>query len=75
MTATASDDTGVASVAFLLDGTRITTVSDPPYRATVSVPSTLAAGTHLHVEARAADFSGLEGIASRDVNIVAPAAA
>ena len=74
VTATAADDTGVASVAFLLDGTRITTVSDPPYRATVSVPSTLAAGTHLHVEARAADFSGLEGIASRDVNIVAPAA-
>jgi PKD repeat protein len=73
-TATAADDTGVASVAFLLDGTRIATVSDPPYRTTISVPSTLQSGAHLHIEARAADFSGLEGIASRDVNIVAPAA-
>ena len=74
MTATASDDTGVASVRFFLDGTRIATVADPPYLATLTLPATLPTGTRLHVEARALDFSGLEAVASQEVNLVAPAA-
>ena len=74
ITALASDDTGVASVRFFLDGTRIATVPDSPYLTTLLVPSTLPAGTRLHLEARAVDFSGLEGIASQDVTIVAAAA-
>ena len=74
ITATAADDTGVASVRFFLDGTRVATVVDPPYLATLSLPSTLPAGTRLHVEARAVDFSGLQSIASQDVDVVAAAA-
>ena len=74
VTATAADDTGVASVRFFLDGTRLATVADPPYLATLTLPATLPTGTRLHVEARALDFSGLEGVASQEVDLVAPAA-
>jgi RHS repeat-associated protein len=74
ITATAADEIGVASVRFFLDGARIATVFDPPYTTIVSLPSTLPAGTRLHIEARATDFSGLQGAASQDVDVVAAGA-
>ena len=71
ISATATDAVGVKSVRFSVDGTTFSTVFDPPYRTVLAVPRGLLAGTRLHVDARAVDFSGLQTLASKDIDIVA----
>ena len=71
ISATAIDIGGVESVRFFLDGTPIATVFDAPYTTVLAVPPGLIAGTRLRVEARAFDFSGLQTLASKDIDIVA----
>src|SRR6185295_16609451 len=74
ISASANDAAGVAAVRFFVDGTRIATVLDPPYQTVLAVPAGLVPGTRLHIEARAVDFSGLQSIATRDVDVIATGA-
>ncbi|MEQ1868665.1 MAG: papain-like cysteine protease family protein [Vicinamibacterales bacterium] len=68
--ATASDNVGVASVRFFVDGAPSAVVLDPPYSTSLLVPLALPAGARLHVEARATDFSGLQSVAAKNIDIV-----
>jgi len=72
VSATVSDLGGVASVRFSVDGTRVTTISDPPYQMMLSVAPGLPSGARIHVEARAVDFAGLEAADARDVQVISP---
>ena len=73
LTAIAADNRGVSSVDFYVDGVRIATDTQVPYAASFVVPSATPPGGALHLEARATDFSGLEGTDARQAQIVAAA--
>src|SRR6185436_18260879 len=53
LSATATDATGVAAVVFIVDGVVVGSAVASPYEATYVVPSSLPAGAHLTLEARA----------------------
>jgi hypothetical protein len=65
--ATASDDKGVSSVAFALNGTAITTDSTSPY--TCSIDTTKFANGSYNLTAKAVDASGASATATRTVSI------
>ncbi len=56
LAATASDDFGVAQVAFLIDGTQVGVAGSPPWQ--VTVPVLAAPGSTVTVQAIATDTSG-----------------
>src|SRR5262245_801330 len=60
LSATASDQSGVAAVVFSVDGARVATITAAPYTASYAVPLSAVAGMQLHVEARAVDVAGLD---------------
>ncbi len=57
LTATATDDKGVASVEFQVDGTALATVSTAPYQTTLPNTGAYASGQHV-LRARSRDTSG-----------------
>ncbi len=57
LTATATDDTGVASVEFQIDGTDLATVTTAPYQATLPNTGAYTSGQHV-LRARSRDTSG-----------------
>jgi hypothetical protein len=65
--ATASDDKGVSSVAFALNGTAITTDSTSPY--TCSLDTTKFPNGSYNLTAKAVDASGASATATRTVSI------
>jgi len=71
LAADASDDSGVASVSFYLEGVRIATLAQAPYSATFLVPPATTPGSILHIEARAEDFSNNEGRATAQTTVAA----
>src|SRR5207245_387324 len=71
LTATATDNVGVATVALLVDGAPIATFAQGPYEADFPIGADTPPGTILHVEARATDFSGLVASDTTEVTIVA----
>ena len=71
LSASASDNRGVAKVEFFVDGVRIASDTDAPYVATFAVPADTAPGRALQLEAHAVDFAGLEGSDSRQAIVVA----
>ncbi|MCU1382349.1 MAG: Neogenin [Acidobacteria bacterium] len=75
ITADAFDSGGIASVEFYVDGVRIATVAQPPYRAAFAVPPTAVPGSILRVEARVSDFANLEGRAAAQTIVGAAAGA
>jgi PKD repeat protein len=72
LVANAADDSGVASVAFALDGADLGTRVTLPYEVSYTIPPTAIAGTRLHAEARARDGAALEAVASADIMVTAP---
>jgi len=71
LTATATDNVGVATVALLIDGAPVATFAQGPYEADFPIGADTPPGTILHVEARATDFSGLVASDTTEVTIVA----
>ena len=74
LTAAAADNRGVSSVDFYVDGVRIAADTQAPYAASFVLPSATPPGGTLQLEARATDFSGLEGTDARQTLIVAATA-
>ena len=72
LSATASDNVGVATVALLVDGAQLRTLTTPPYEASYVVPRTMPPGTMLRLAAVATDFSSNEGRAAAETRVVAP---
>ena len=70
LTASAFDGRGVSKVDFYVDGVKIASDTQAPYAAAFHVPENAQAGRSLQLEARAVDFSGLEGTDSRQALIV-----
>ena len=75
VSATVSDNVGIASVALFVDGARLRTFTAPPYDASYVVPRTMSPGTVLHLTAVAADFSSNEGRAAAETQVAAPSVA
>ena len=72
VSATASDDIGVASVVLLVDGAPVRSFTAPPYDGSYVVPRSMAPGTVLRLTAVATDFSSNEGRAAADTRVTAP---
>jgi hypothetical protein len=70
LTASAFDGRGVSKVDFYVDGVKISSDTQAPYAAAFPVPENAQAGRSLQLEARAVDFSGLEGTDSRQALII-----
>ncbi|HEX4913045.1 MAG TPA: PKD domain-containing protein, partial [Vicinamibacterales bacterium] len=75
ITADASDNAGVASVTFSIDGVSIATRTGAPYRASVTVPSTRGPGSVLSIQALATDTAGLTAAASATTIVISATAA
>src|SRR5437773_114347 len=71
LTATASDNVGVATVALLIDGAQVAAFAQAPYETDFQVAPDTPPGTALHVEARATDFAELTASDAADVRVVA----
>jgi hypothetical protein len=70
MTANASDDTSVASVAFAVDGTTVSTDTTSPYSANWDASKATAGSSHT-ITAKATDAGGLSTTAQETVKIAA----
>jgi PKD repeat protein len=68
ITATATDNVGVASVTFDVDGS-VTTLTAPPFQRIVNVPAVAAPGAQIVVRADAADAAGNVGTAQMALTI------
>jgi PKD repeat protein/methionine-rich copper-binding protein CopC len=68
--ATAHDASGIASVAFRVNGVT-TTTSAPPYSTIYPVPPNVVPGTTLPILVEAFDFAGNRGFVEGSVNVVA----
>src|SRR4030095_1589518 len=75
LSAAASDNIGVAGVAFFVDGVHVSTSSAAPYAFTITVDPAAIAGSILHLEARAVDFSGLQTTATGQTLVITGASA
>jgi hypothetical protein len=73
--AAASDDSGVASVSFLVAGALVATRAAPPYEAQFALPPALRAGATFGVEARATDFAGNQASAAAQISVIVATAA
>ena len=73
LAADATDNVGVASVAFLANGTSIGSISAPPYQLLYPVPASTSPGSIVNVVAQAFDYAGNEADASGNVTIVSVA--
>jgi len=71
LSAGATDNVGVASVVFSVNGMQIGKTTAPPYEATYSIPTETPTGTSLTVSVQAADFSGNTAEAQATVTIAA----
>src|SRR5436190_1010935 len=71
LTATASDNVGVATVALLIDGAQVAGFAQAPYETDFQVAPDTPPGTILYIEARATDFTGLAASDAADVRVVA----
>src|SRR5439155_11123530 len=69
--ATATDNVGVASVAFLVDGAPVATLTQAPYETDFQIAAYTPPGATLQVQARATDFAGLVAHDTTAVTIVA----
>jgi len=73
LVASAIDNVGVSSVAFYVDGVRVASLVEGPYRVMVDLPAGAVPGAVVRLEARALDFSSQEGRGSAETR-VAPSA-
>ncbi|MBI5756419.1 MAG: Ig-like domain-containing protein, partial [Nitrospirae bacterium] len=72
LSADASDNVGISSVIFSVDGAVINTDDEAPYQAEYPVPPNTTSGTMLRIEARAIDFTSLDTVDSGTVGVVNP---
>ena len=70
--AAATDNNGIASVAFFVNGAEIASDPDLPYEASYLVPSDAQAGATLSVLARARDFAANAAESPVSITVVAP---
>ena len=75
LSAVAADNVGVASVELTVNGVSVATLTASPYSFDYQVGPTQMAGTVLKIQAKATDFSGLQGIASAQTLVVSTASA
>ena len=75
LTADAKDDVGVASVAFVVNGVTVATITEPPYAFNLPLGPGYTPGALLAIQAKAVDFANLEGADSAQTLIVAASAA
>jgi hypothetical protein len=68
LTANATDDTSVTSVAFSANGTLVATVTSPPYQSTWNTTS-YADGRQVSLTATATDGAGLQSAATETVTV------
>jgi hypothetical protein len=71
LAAAATDDVGVARVEFFAGGALVATIVAPPYETTYAVPSGAPLDSSITIEARAFDFTGLQGTSTRQTRVVA----
>jgi PKD repeat protein len=71
LTAQATDNVGVASVTFEIDGAPPTQLTAPPYQRTFKVPALAAPGTAIRVRATARDAAGNAASAEAAVAVAA----
>jgi hypothetical protein len=69
--ATATDNIGVASVAFFVNGVLVATDTQEPYQASFLLTPGINPGAQLLVQAQATDFSGLEAFDSAETLVTA----
>jgi hypothetical protein len=70
-TVTATDNIGVASVVFQLNGTIISTLLGPPYAASFTIPGTANAGDTVTLTVVVSDLAGNANSSSRGIQVVA----
>ena len=75
LTADATDDVGVASVAFVVNGVTVATIAEAPYTFTMQLGPGYTPGSVLAIHAKAVDFANLEGSDAAQTLVVAPSAA
>jgi hypothetical protein len=70
-TVSATDNIGVASVVFQLNGTTISTLLGPPYTASFTIPGTANAGDTVTLTVVVSDLAGNANSSSRGIQVVA----
>ncbi|MEN3337502.1 MAG: hypothetical protein V7647_1178, partial [Acidobacteriota bacterium] len=70
ITATASDNVGVASVILAADATTVGSLTAPPFEATYVIPAAAVVGSTVTVSAQATDGAGNRGTSTASIEIV-----
>ena len=70
LSATATDNVGVQSLSFTVNGAIVATLAGPPFETDYPVPANAPNGSSIGVVVRASDFNGNHGEASGAVGVV-----